>query len=173
MNESQKIGGVELSYFVLCKRKLWLYKKGIRMENESDRVIQGKVLHESSYPRLEKKEILVDDAFKIDAFDGDYVREIKLSSKMEKSDIMQMLFYLYQLSIRGIFKKGLISYTKEKKTVEVILTEEKKQEVKKAIAEVYNIIGKSSPPAVIKLPYCKTCAYFGFCYVREDDEDDA
>lgn len=173
MQEVQKVGGVDLSYYVLCKRKLWLYKKGIRMENESDQVIQGQVLHETSYPRLEKKEILIDGAFKIDAIDGDYVREIKLSSKMEKSDNMQMLFYLYQLALRGIKKKGLISYTKEKKTVEIILTEEKEQEIKKAIADVYNILEKHSPPAVIKKPYCKSCAYYGFCYAREDDEDDS
>lgn len=173
MQEVQKVGGVDLSYYVLCKRKLWLYKKGIRMENESDQVIQGKVLHETSYPRLEKKEILIDGAFKIDAIDGDYVREIKLSSKMEKSDNMQMLFYLYQLALRGIKKKGLISYTKEKKTVEIILTEEKEQEIKKAIADVYTILEKRSPPAVIKHPYCKSCAYYGFCYAREDDEDDS
>ncbi|RSK54007.1 CRISPR-associated protein Cas4 [Bacillus canaveralius] len=161
-----------MAYFLLCKRKLWLYKKGIGMEEESDRVLQGAVLHDSAYPRLEKREILIDDAFKIDALDGEYVREVKLSSKMIESDRLQMLFYLYQLSLRGINKKGLISYTNEKRTVEILLTEKGKQEIKKAIAEVYQIIDTPSPPAVIKVPYCKSCAYFGFCYAREADEDD-
>ncbi len=173
MQQQQSVGGVDLAYYALCKRKLWLYKKGIGMEDESDRVLQGKVLHETAYPRLEKKEILIDGAFKLDAFDGDYVREIKLTSKMEKSDTMQMLFYLYQLSLREICKKGLISYTKEKKTVEVVLTKDTEKDIKKAIAGVYEILDKPSPPAVIKLPYCKSCAYFGFCYATEADEDDA
>jgi CRISPR-associated exonuclease Cas4 len=92
---------------------------------------------------------------------------------MEKSDTIQILFYLYQLKLRGIVKKGLISYTKEKKTAEIILDEENEKKIKKAIAEVYLIIEKPSPPAVIKLPYCKSCAYYGFCYVREAEEDDA
>lgn len=173
MQQVESVGGVDLSYYTLCKRKLWLYKKGIGMEDQSDRVLQGKLLHETAYPRLEKKELLIDDSFKIDAIDGEYVREIKISSKMMESDQMQMLLYLYQLSLRGINKKGLISYTKEKKTVEVILTEEKKSEVKKAIAEVYQIINKPSPPAVKKVPYCKSCAYYGFCYAKEADEYDA
>lgn len=173
MQQTQTLGGVELAYYILCKRKVWLYKKGIGMENESDRVLQGKVLHETSYPRLKDKEILIDGSFKIDSLDGKYVREVKLSSKMVKSDTMQMLYYLYQLSLRGINKIGLISYTKEKKTIEVELTEERKKEVQKAIAEVYQIIEKPSPPAVKKVAYCKSCAYFGFCYAGEGDEDDA
>jgi CRISPR-associated exonuclease Cas4 len=173
MQQTQTVGGVDIAYSLLCKRKLWLYKKGIGMEDESDRVLQGSVLHETAYPLLEKKEILIDGAFKIDAIDGEYVREVKLSSKMMESDKLQMLFYLHQLSLRGISKKGLLSYTKEKKTVEVILTEKEEKEIKRVISEVYQIIEKPSPPAVKKVPYCKSCAYFEFCYAREDDEDDA
>lgn len=172
MQQSQTLGGVEVAYYSLCKRKVWLYKKGIGMEDESDRVLQGKVLHDSSYPRLKNKEVLIDN-FKIDSIDGKYVREVKLSSKMAKSDTLQMLYYLYQLSLRGIEKTGLISYTKEKKTVEVELTEERKKEVQKVMAEIYQIIDEPAPPAAKKVPYCKNCAYFGFCYAGESDEDDA
>jgi len=171
--QQQTIGGVDLQYYSLCKRKLWLYRKGIGLEEESDRVIQGTVLHESAYPRIKEKEILIDDAFKLDAIDGEYIREVKISSKMKESDKLQMLFYLYQLSLRGIEKKGLISYTKEKRTVEVVLTEENRQKVKKAIAEVYNIIKKPSPPSLKKVSYCKSCAYYGFCYAMEVDNNDA
>lgn len=173
MQQVTTLGGVELAYYVVCKRKLWLYKKGIRMEDESDKVLRGTVLHEYAYPRLKEKELLIDNAFKIDSLDGKYVREVKLSSKMVKSDTMQMLYYLYQLSLRGIQKIGLISYTKEKKTMEVELTEERKKEVRKAIAEVFQIINEPSPPPAKKKPYCKTCAYFGFCYAGEGDEDNA
>lgn len=173
MPQIRTLGGVELAYFAVCKRKLWLYKKGIGLEDENDRVIQGKILHENAYPRLKEKEILIDGAFKVDSIEGEYVREVKLSSKMVKSDTMQMLYYLYQLSLRGIEKIGLLSYTKEKKTIEVELTEKRKKEIQKAIAEVYKIIDLPSPPAVKKVPYCKKCAYFEFCYAGECEEDDA
>lgn len=173
MQQTVSIGGLDLAYYIVCKRKLWLYRKGIGMELESDRVLEGTVLHDSAYARLTKKEILIDNAFKIDAIDGDYVREVKLSSKMKESDKMQMLFYLYQLSLRGIKKKGLISYTKEKKTIEVFLTEEEIAKVKKAIADVYSVVESATAPSLKKLPYCKSCAYYPFCFSREDDDDDA
>jgi len=173
MLQTRTVGGVDLAYYIVCKRKLWLYKKGIGMESESDRVLEGAILHETSYPRLNKKEILIDGAFKIDAIDGEYVREIKLSSKMQESDKMQMLFYLYQLFLRGMKKKGLISYTKEKKTVEVLLTEENKRNIQRAIAGAYQIIDRGTPPPLKKLRYCKSCAYYPFCFSREDDDYDA
>lgn len=115
------------------------------MEQEEDRVLEGKVLHENAYSRLERKEILIDNAFKLDAIDGDYVREVKISSKMTKADNLQMLFYLYQLDLRGIKKKGLISYTKERKTKEVILNETTKRKVKTAIAQAYKILEQPTP----------------------------
>lgn len=173
MQQTISVGGLDLAYYVICQRKLWLYKKGIGMELESDRVLEGTVLHDSAYPRLKEKEILIDNAFKIDAIDGDFVREIKLSSKMKESDEMQMLFYLYQLSLRGIKKKGLISYTKEKKTIEVLLSEKNISRIKKAIAEVYKIIEREKAPAIKRVGYCKSCAYFPFCFSREDNDDDA
>lgn len=169
--QKRTIGGVHLHYYALCQRKLWFYDKGICMEEESDQVLKGTVLHEHAYPRLTKKELMIDDAFKIDALDGKYVREIKLSSKMQNADEMQMLFYLYQLALRGINKTGLISYTNEKKTVEVELTEENIKKVKRAIAGVYEVLEKKTPPAVKKLPYCKSCAYYEFCYAMEADEE--
>ncbi|OEH84884.1 CRISPR-associated protein Cas4 [Desulfuribacillus stibiiarsenatis] len=165
----QSIGGIDLQYYELCKRKLWLYRKGINMEEESDYVLQGKVLHERSYPRLLDKERLIDDAFAIDAIDGEYVREVKLSSKMSNADKMQMLFYLYQLSLRGIYKKGLISYTKERRTEEIELTESNQKQIISAIGGVYEIINLPTAPPVKKFPYCKSCAYYEFCYSREDD----
>ncbi|MCD8510973.1 MAG: CRISPR-associated protein Cas4 [Bacillus sp. (in: Bacteria)] len=171
--KEQTVGGVDLHYFVLCKRKLWLYKHGIGMESESDRVLEGKLLHDTAYPRLEKREILIDDAFRIDSIDGEYIREVKISSKMTEPDKLQMLFYLYQMELRGVKKKGLISYTKERSTEEVVLGEREKQKVKESIAAAYKIINKSKPPGVIKVPYCKSCAYYGFCYVMEVDENDA
>lgn len=168
--QQQTVGGVDIHYLVLCKRKLWLYKKGVRMEDESDRVVLGQVLHETAYPSLDRREIMIDEMFKIDAIDGDYVREVKLSSRMTEADRMQMLFYLYQLSLRGIKKKGLISYTKERRTEELELKEEDKPIIAKLIREVYEVIQQPKPPAVKKVPYCKSCAYYEFCFIREVNE---
>ncbi|MED4163629.1 Dna2/Cas4 domain-containing protein [Halalkalibacterium halodurans] len=110
---------------------------------------------------------------KFDSMDGEYVREVKLSSRMKDSDKMQMLFYLYQLDQKGIKKKGLISYTKEKRTIEMVLGEKETQQVRQAIAEAFQVIKQPRPPVVKRLSYCKKCAYYSFCYALEVDDDDA
>ncbi|KJE27109.1 hypothetical protein LG52_913 [Geobacillus kaustophilus] len=81
-----------------------------------------------------------------------------------------MLYYLYELKKRGIHKKGLISYTKERKTEEVILTEEDERKVEKALKDIYQILQLPSPPPLKKLSYCPKCAYYEFCYALEGDE---
>uniref|UniRef100_C5D2U1 CRISPR-associated exonuclease Cas4 n=1 Tax=Geobacillus sp. (strain WCH70) TaxID=471223 RepID=C5D2U1_GEOSW len=164
------VSGVQMHYYKVCKRKLWLFSKGIALEEEHDRVVEGKILHERAYPRLDEREILVDSTFKLDALDGEYIREIKISSKMADADRFQMLYYLYELKKRGIIKKGLISYTKERKTEEVILTEKDEKEIEKAIGEIYRVLQLHSPPRLKKLTYCPKCAYYEFCYALEGDE---
>jgi CRISPR-associated exonuclease Cas4 len=164
------VSGVQMHYYKVCERKLWLFSKGIALEEEHDRVVEGKILHERAYPRLDEREILVDNTFKLDALDGEYIREIKISSKMAEADRFQMLYYLYELKKRGIIKKGLISYTKERKTEEVILTENDEKEIEKAIGEIYRVLQLHSPPPLKKLTYCPKCAYYEFCYALEGDE---
>lgn len=164
-----RIGGIHIHYYAICERKMWLFDRGIRMEKDFDRVVEGQILHEQAYKYL-PREIVIDNAFKIDAIDGEYVREVKLSSKMTKADRLQMLFYLYQLELRGLKKKGLISYTKERKTREIILNEKGKKDIKKAIAEAHRILKQAKPPPYVRLNYCKSCAYHDFCFAMEEEE---
>src|SRR5699024_10623121 len=103
-----QLGGIHIQYYFVCPRKLWLYTKNLGLEEGFERVEDGKLLHDSSYKRAEKRELYTDERFKIDVLDGEYVREIKLSSKMTEADKYQMLFYLYELKKRGLERKGLI-----------------------------------------------------------------
>ncbi|ERI93850.1 CRISPR-associated protein Cas4 [Clostridiales bacterium oral taxon 876 str. F0540] len=167
--EKFKTQGIKVNYYYVCKRKLWLFDKGITMENTSDRVLQGKVVHENSYPRQQYKEILIDDIIKVDIIDKDYIKEVKLSSKMEKSDRMQLLYYLYYLKELGINKKGTVNYVKEKKVEEVELTEEHEKEIQKVLIDIKEILKRERPPKLIKLPYCSKCAYYEYCYVKEKE----
>ncbi|KPU26817.1 CRISPR-associated protein Cas4 [Caloranaerobacter sp. TR13] len=163
-----KVQGVKVNYYYICKRKLWLYSKGITMEQNSDRVMIGKLIHENSYKRLKKKEVLIDDMLKIDILDNDYVREVKISSKMTKADKMQLIYYLYYLDSLGIKKKGLINYVKEKRQEEIELTDEYKREIEKALIDIKEISQKRKPPELVKLPYCTKCAYYEFCFAKEE-----
>lgn len=166
----ENVRGVEIHYYAICKRKMWLFHKGIRFENDGhDRVIEGKILHEHAYPKLQK-DVEPEEFVKIDRQDGDVLREIKLTSKMQKADRLQMLYYLYILKQKGIRKAGLLSYTKEKKTMEVHYDDEGEQEVRKALANIHTIL-KGNIPAFQKLPYCGKCAYKDFCFSGEVERD--
>ena len=106
--EELKTNGVKINYYFICKRKLWLFDRKISMENQSDKVLMGKLLHEESYKRDKPKEVLIDNLISIDIVDISNIREIKYSDKMQTADKMQILYYLYYLKNLGIQKKGII-----------------------------------------------------------------
>lgn len=163
------ISGLHIQYYIICKRKLWLYSKNLGFEEEHDRVLDGKLLHEKAYNYLDKKEWMVDDSFKIDVLDGEYVREVKLSRKMTETDRYQLLFYLYELKKRGLTRKGLISYTNERKTEEVILTAEDEKKLESLKMKIKQILNQDSAPPIVKKSYCRKCAYFDFCFSGEEE----
>lgn len=159
-----------MHYYAICKRKLWLFHKGLGLENDGhDRVMEGKILHERAYPGTER-EIQPEEDVRIDREDGEYVREIKLTSRMKKADRLQMLYYLYILKEKGVNKKGLLSYTKEKQTEEIVLDNAGEEKVKLALADIKKILN-GPVPAFRKLPYCGKCAYKDFCFSGGEEED--
>src|SRR5690625_1003318 len=165
-----QIGGLHIQYYFICHRKLWLYAKNLGQEEGYESVQDGKILHEHAYQRAQKKEIYTEEGFKIDALDGEYVREVKLSSKMTEADKYQLLFYLYQLKKRGLVRKGLISYTKEKRTEEIELTHADERRIDCIEKDIKHILSENNVPQLIHKPYCKKCAYYDFCYIAEMEE---
>ena len=158
------ITGTEFNYYHICHRKLWLFSHGIQMEQESDNVLLGKLLHEHSYPR-QKKEILIDGVIKIDFLDGDAVHEVKKSNKMEDSHIGQLLYYIYCLRQKGVdIRKGIINYPKQRRTIEIELTEEKESGIRDTIKKIQEIKTLKQPPEILNSRICKKCGYEEFCY---------
>jgi CRISPR-associated exonuclease Cas4 len=43
------ITATHINYYHICKRKLWLFTKGIKMKPTSDQVLEGKLTGELSY----------------------------------------------------------------------------------------------------------------------------
>ena len=92
--------GTHFNYYLICHRKLWLFSNGINMESTSDLVYEGKLLHETSYPRrAEKYQEIELDGIKIDYYDprNKVVHEIKKSDKHEEAHEWQVKYYLYVL----------------------------------------------------------------------------
>jgi len=100
LNE-QHITGTMFAYYFICKRKLWLFAKGLNMENisENANVVRGRLLHETRFPREQHREFVFDN-IKIDFLaygDQVYVHEIKKSKKFEEAHTWQLKFYIFSL----------------------------------------------------------------------------
>lgn len=157
------ITGVQVAYYEICRRKLWLFSHQIGMEQSSEKVKLEQFIHESSYKR-KKKEIDMGH-IKIDFLEkkGE-IHEVKKSRKMEKSHEYQMLYYLYYLKNRGINLKGFIDYPLIRKRKEVVLTDEKEEKIKEMLEDIKTTVSKEKPPEPEKLPYCISCSYYNFCW---------
>ena len=84
----EKVTGVMIYYYFVCKRKLWYFCHEIRMEAENEDVLLGKLLDESSYGKNEKH-INIDNVINIDFIrDQKELHEVKKSRSMEEAGIM-------------------------------------------------------------------------------------
>lgn len=174
------ITGTHFNYFQVCKRKLWLFSKGINMEHTSDIVYDGKLLHETSYPQRTERyeEILISAQLedvtlhgKIDYFDArnNTVHEIKRSDKVEAAHTRQLKFYIWLLELNGIKDaNGLLEYPKLRKTDKVLLENKDREKLKKVVHEIKKLAESDTCPPVIHARICKSCSYFDFCYSSEN-----
>lgn len=166
--QEYKIQGLKVNYYMVCKRKLWLFSKGISMESGSEKVGEGALLHENSFKKSKHKEVLIDDNIRIDVVDNDKIKEVKLSSSLPLVDRFQVVYYLYYLKQLGINKTAEINYIKENKKQHVTLSEDDESFLVNALIDIQAILSKQYPPYVQHLPYCTKCAYYEYCYVSED-----
>jgi CRISPR-associated exonuclease Cas4 len=156
---------------MICHRKLWLFGQGINMESTSDLVYEGKLIHETSYPRRsEKYQEIEMDGIKIDYYDprNKVVHEIKKSDKHEEAHEWQVKYYLYVLEQNGITgATGLLEYPRLHKTEEVLLSEADHETITEMVIKIEEIIHSDNCPATIKKSRCKNCSYFDFCWSGE------
>jgi CRISPR-associated exonuclease Cas4 len=163
------IGGIKVSYYFICKSKLWLFSHFITQEKESELVLIGKILEEMFFKEIKSKNVLIDTKISIDFIktkDKVVLHDIKKSSKFKEAHYYQMLYYLWYLkNIKGVEKlEGVINYPKEKKVIKVELTEEKEKEIENILKKINEITSLPKPPPAIYKPYCRKCAYFEFCF---------
>lgn len=158
--------GTQINYFFLCKKKLWYFSHDIQMEQNSDAVYLGKLIHETSYER-EKKEIDIDNTIKIDFIGNDRViHEVKKSDKVEEPHIWQLKYYIWYLKQKGADGiTGKLNYPKLRKTLDVFLEPEDEERIQSILKEIQEIINTELPPAVERMRMCKSCSYGDICWV--------
>lgn len=159
-----RINGTLINYFFHCPRQCHLHANRINLEDNSEDVRIGKVLHEINEEKT-KGEISIDN-IKLDNLTKDYITEFKKSDSDIEAAKMQLMLYMYKLKQRGINKKGKLEFFEKnkqnKKTLVVELDEKKLLEV---LEQIDKLIHSHTPPVPILLPKCKKCAYYEYCFI--------
>lgn len=164
-----KITGTIINYYFHCKRQCYLFANRINLEDNSEDVRIGKVLHEIKAKDGKNTEIKYENMV-IDKVTSNYIEEYKKSDADTEAAKMQLLFYLKNLKDKGIEKQGKLVYEEKnkknsKKTEIVELNEENLKLLNNCMNEIENLISQELIPNVEKDNKCKRCAYYEYCYL--------
>lgn len=165
--EFKQITGTLINYYFHCQTQCWLHANSINLEDNSEDVRIGKVLHEINEEKSKQTEISIDN-IKIDKITRDYLVEIKKSDSDPQAVKWQVLLYLYKLKQKGVEKKGKIEYIEKRgdKKIEFIeLDEVNEKELLEVLTNIENFINQSIPPKPKFENKCKKCAYFEYCFI--------
>ncbi len=164
-----KITGTVINYYFHCKRQCYLFANKINLEDNSEDVRIGRVLHEIKSKDGKNTEIKYEDMV-VDKVTANYVEEYKKSDSDTEAAKMQLLFYLKKLRDKGIYKKGRLIYNeknnKENKKSEIVeLNDKNIEKLNNCIKEIEMLINGNTVPDVEKENKCKRCAYYEYCYI--------
>ncbi|ABK82202.1 CRISPR-associated protein Cas4 [Campylobacter fetus] len=160
-----KITGTLINYFFHCKRQCYLFYNRINLEDNSEDVNIGRVLHEIKFEDDIKFENIA-----LDKITDEYVIEFKKSDSDETASMWQLLFYLKKLKEIGILRKGLLEFGENKKLptkrLKVELTDDKELELEQIYSQISELMSLKTPPDPLKSSLkCKKCAYFSYCFI--------
>jgi len=161
------ISGTLINYYVHCPTQCWLFANRLNLEDNSEDVRIGKVLHELREEKNKNTEISIDNV-KLDRITRDYLIEVKKSDSDPQAVKWQVLLYLSKLRAKGIERKGRIEYIEKNHATpaEIIeLNEENEAELVRVVGEIETLVDQPHPPAPILAPKCKKCAYYDYCFI--------
>lgn len=162
-----RINGTIINYYFHCKRQCYLFANRLNMEDNSEDVRVGRVLHEIK-ARDEKNTEVKFDNMVLDKVTKKNIEEFKKSDADVNAARMQLLFYLKNLDDKGIKKEGKLTClekNKNEKIEKVILNTEAKKELENCIHNIEDLITKKEVPKIVKNNSCKRCAYYEYCYI--------
>jgi len=169
------ISGTHFNYYFICHRKLWLFDRGIHMEQESELVYDGRLLHEYSYPQRSASFQEIEIAgIKIDYYDpkNKIIHEIKRSQKYEEAHLWQLKYYIYVLEQQGIEGvSGVLEYPAVRKTETCYLSAPDRIQIAEFCEDISRILQNDCCPAHLPFSRCKNCSYFDFCWSGENEDE--
>ena len=161
-----KINGTLINYYFHCKRQCYLCGNRVNLEDNSEDVAIGKVLHESKYTG-ENTEVKIDN-ISLDKITDRYVTEMKKSDADIEAAKMQLLYYLKVLKEKGIEREGKLIFLEKNKNqkIDIIKLDEKNLNLlKNCEEEISKLLENDIVPPIEKTKGCKKCAYYEYCYL--------
>jgi CRISPR-associated exonuclease Cas4 len=160
------ITGNHISEYFKCKRQLSLNLNKLTFYDESVNIELGKIIEETTYTRRNK----IYKNFDIGGSVVDYIdfkkriiNETKKSSNGIEFFQYQLKYYLYLLNDDF---KGIIEIPKEKKKIEIVLTDDDRILLETAIKDIQDIFDSKK---IIKEKknknFCKTCSFYKYCWI--------
>lgn len=163
-----KITGTVMNYYFHCKRQCWLHANRINLEDNSEDVRVGKILHELKAEGKKNAEIAIEN-IKIDKITDEYLVEIKKSDADTEATKWQTLYYLKILKDKGIERKGKLEFIEKNKqdhkVIYIELTDEHEAELEKILKDIEEYISEDKPQEAVMQPKCKKCAYYEYCFI--------
>lgn len=162
-----KINGTIINYYFHCKRQCYLFANRINLEDNSEDVRIGRIIHEIRAEDGTNTEIKYDN-MAMDKITDKYVIELKKSDSDVEAAKMQLLFYLQNLQNKGISKEGkLIFYEKNnnEKIEKIILNKENINKLNECENQIEKLLQEKLPPKIVKQKGCQKCAYYEYCFL--------
>lgn len=159
------ITGTTVNYYFHCKRQCWLFYNKINLEDNSEDVRIGRVLHEL---KNENPPETIDN-IKLDKITPEYVVEIKKSDADLAAATAQLEFYLFTLNKKGINRKGkleCVEKNKQDKKIHVLnFNESDMQMLTVLYQQIEDFVHTQNPPEAVLENKCKKCAYYEYCFI--------
>jgi CRISPR-associated exonuclease Cas4 len=163
-----KVTGTIINYYFHCKRQCWLHANRINLEDNSEDVRIGKVLHELNSEGKKNTEVSIGNV-KIDKITEEYLVEMKKSDADTEATKWQTLLYLKTLKDKGVQKKGKIEFIEknkqDRKTIIIELTEADEKQLDKLMGDISSFTAMDKPPQAEFKVKCKKCAYYEYCFI--------
>ena len=158
------VTGTLIGYYFVCKTKLWLHANRINLEDNSEDVRIGKVLHEINETKVDEVSF---EGIKVDKITKDYVVEVKKSDSDIEAAKWQLLYYLYILKQKGIEKKGRLEVfeknRQDRKRFEFVLDMENEIKLKEILDNIEQLINSPIPPKPKLEKKCKRWILSNIC----------
>ncbi len=161
------INGTMINYLVVCERKLWLFLHRLGREQDSELVRIGNLIHQSSFSRAEKEQLIFGQIRLDHTAMGELVlvHEVKKSGAYLRAARLQLLFYMSYLEALGVRCSGVIHIYSNRRTQEVALDDDGRREVREAVGRIREMMQARTPPPVPENAPCRHCAYRDYCRV--------